>query len=186
VTKSRFHEDLKIQFGLTHDCIRACVFCDHIIRVRPKQEAWISFADICYTDAVLTWTQLFGTNCENTHWKKFVGKFARLPQKLKPFSSDLICEYLEIERSQWNRFHSQMVDTRNKRLAHIDAVYDLGDFPGLDWAARSCFLYREWLLMLLNEASEPNEDPTKEPHTGPEMLELFKRQIREVCPGEAT
>jgi hypothetical protein len=79
-----------------------------------------------------------------------------------------------------------MVTTRNKRLAHIDQFYELEDFPGLDWAARSCYIYREWLLMLLNEASEPNSDPNKEPHSGPEMIELFVRQIGEICPGEVT
>lgn len=186
MTKSRFHEDLKIQFGLTHDCVRACVFFDHIVRVRPQAEAWISFVDICYTDAVLTWTQLFGSNGEETHWKHFLSKFDNLPENLRRFSSDRVCAYLEIEMNQWEAFHARMVNARNKRLAHIDRFYEMKDFPGLDWAARSCYIYREWLLLLLNEVTEPNSDPQKEPHSGPEMIALFQRQIAEICPDAVT
>lgn len=180
---SRLHHDIRIQFGLTHDCIRACVFCDHIARARPTADAWISLADICYSDAVITWAQLFGTDSEDTHWKNFVAKLSSLPPDLKAFSSFLICEYLEIEKRDWESFHTQMVQTRNKRLAHIDRFHDLGEFPGLDWAARSCYLYREWLLKLLDEATEPNADAENEPHSGREIMEIFKRHISEVCPG---
>lgn len=181
MTVEAFNRDISIQFGLAHDCMRACIFADHIARTKPKKDAWPSLMDICYTDAVLTWTQLFGNNSEQSHWKHFVGKISKLPSGLRPFSAEIVVQYLLTTESDWRRFHKSMIHARNVRLAHLNAGIELKALPNISWAMQSCYIYREWLLQLLLATYSPAAEPALEPQTGPQLLNLFRNQIAEVC-----
>lgn len=84
-------DPLDVQFHLTHDCIRACVYADHIGRLKPKAMAWPSICDMLYADTVISWNALFGTATQETHWRVFT-KDLVMPSgaNLKPFGCQLL------------------------------------------------------------------------------------------------
>lgn len=175
-------DPLDVQFHLTHDCIRACVYADHIGRLKPKAMAWPSICDMLYADAVISWNAIFGTTSQETHWKVFT-KALVMPSgaNRKPFGINVIIDYLKTTPEKWTDFHGAMVDLRNKRLAHFDPTVVREDFPNLTWTMHSAYLYREWLLSLLRARQQAGESIKVTDTTGPKMLEVFKNQISEIC-----
>lgn len=173
---------IEIQFGLAHDCIRACVYSNYIARKKSTKVAWLSLMDTCYADAVITWNQLFGTNSQQAHWKAFTHSVA-LPTgtKLKPFGKNIICDYLKITEVQWASYHAAMVQTRNSCLAHFDHQADHAELPELTWALHSAFLYRAWLLELLKEYQSQGHDILIDETSGDLLLKQLEQQISEVC-----
>ena len=140
-------DPLVVQFNLIHDCIRACIYADYIGQKKDKEDAWQSIEDMCYSHAVISWNQIFGSNSQNAHWKTFV---ERLPvqdrSNLKPFSKQIIIEHLKILPDEWEKYHRAMVKARNKWLVHFDHKLRPA-LPKLIWAQNSCYLYRDWLLV---------------------------------------
>ncbi|WP_192985544.1 hypothetical protein [Pseudomonas sp. EggHat1] len=175
-------DPIEVQFGLVHDCIRACVYADHIHQVPNKKDAWLSIMDMCYSDAIMSWNTIFGTNSQETHWKKLA---AALPvpkqSQLKPFDKAMIIDYLNISDGEWNEYYKRMVDFRNHRLAHFQHTIIEQEPPNITWALHSAYLYREWLLSLLraHQAAGVKMKITKT--SGADMLALFKKQIEELC-----
>ena len=136
------------QLGLTDDCLRACVFADYIGRQKPPFEsAWESIVDICYSDAIITWNQIFGQRSQETHWSKFVEKL-EIPKgdKLKPFNKDIIISYLGVSEKEWAEYHQSMVDVRNVRIAHLNTDHSLETLPNITKAMHCAYIYRDWLL----------------------------------------
>ncbi len=82
---------IEVQFGLVHDCIRACIYADHIANAKPKEAAWLSIVDMCYSDAIISWNAIFGNNSQETHWEKLLEVLPPpLNSALKPFSKAII------------------------------------------------------------------------------------------------
>ena len=175
-------DPLEVQFHLVHDCIRACVYADHIGRAGVKKDAWLSIGDMCYSYAILSWNHIFGTNSQQSHWKKLLANVplpARSP--LEPFGKAMIVEYLKTTDDEWDRYHAKMVEFRNDRIAHFDHSVVRDKSPNVTWALHSSYLYREWLLSLLR-AHQASGRPIKITETtGEAMLALFRAQIEEVC-----
>ena len=68
------------KFSLLDDCLRSCVFASHIWKKRPVEgSAWVNIADLCYTDAILSWNKLFGQRNQETHWSKLAPK-VKIPE----------------------------------------------------------------------------------------------------------
>ncbi len=175
-------DPIHVQFNLLHDCIRASVFGDYIQRTKPKAQAWLSLCDMCYSDAVMSWNSIFGSDSQETHWKNLL-KAVPLPERgtLKPFSKEMIIGYLKTNETEWARYHSSMVKFRNTRLAHFNHTVNLEEFPNITWAQHSAYLYREWLISLLMAYRASGQEINITETTGPQMLDLFKAQIAEIC-----
>ncbi len=144
-------DEWEIQFGLIFDCVRASVYGNYISEQKPqKDSAWWGLRDSCYLDAVISWTQLFGTNNEETHWKKFVSRVS-IPtgEPLMPFNKDLILVNLKISNAEWCQYHRQMLDFRNTRLSHLNMNHEMVNYPKLTYAVDSAMLYRHWLIEAL-------------------------------------
>ncbi|MEO8442163.1 MAG: hypothetical protein ABI547_06715 [Betaproteobacteria bacterium] len=178
-------DPLVVQFNLVHDCIRACIYIDYIKRKNHKAIAWQSITDMCSAEAVISWNQIFGANSQDAHWKKLVPKLVeKLPvqdeSRIKPFSKQMITDYLKISPKEWENYRRAMVNARNKRLVHFSS--DLRPaMPSLTWAQNSCYLYREWLLDLLAAYQARGLVVRITKTTSPMMIESFKKQIAEVC-----
>ena len=177
------HADpIEVQFGLAHDCIRACIYGDFIGRKEPKKAAWFSIMDMCYADAVLSWNQIFGSDSQPAHWKKLAD---RLPvperSKLMPFGKGMVAEYIGVSIPEWEAFHAAMVVVRNTNLAHFDHKKPPPELPNLTWVLHSAYLYREWLLQLLREYKDQGYALNIDETTGPEILEMLRKQIAEIC-----
>jgi len=173
---------IEVQFGLAHDCIRACVYGNYIARRKSTCAAWLSLMDMCYTDAVITWNQLFGTDSQHAHWKAFT---AMIPvpsgSQLKPFGREVICNYIGIDERQWSSYHEAMIRTRNNWLAHFDHRSPLTDLPDLTWALHSAYLYRAWLLELLKEYRRRGHNLVIDETPGEVILNMLEEQISEIC-----
>jgi hypothetical protein len=143
-------QKIDIQFGLVHDCMRACVYGGFLAKERPTKGAWPSLMDICYSDAIITWNQLFGVWSQETHWSKFDSQL-KIPQgdKLKPFSKEIITDFIKISDNEWEAFHEQLTTTRNTRIAHLNIDQKLESLPNITWALHSAYIYREWLIQVL-------------------------------------
>ena len=175
-------DPIEVQFHLAHDCIRACVYADFIARQKPKETAWPSICDMLYSEAILAWNTLFGTNSQNSHWKKLAEKIpVPSSSKLKQFGKKMIVRHLDITEQEWDKYHASMVDIRNKRLAHFDPSVVRENMPNFTWAMHSACLYRQWLLSLLKEYKKAGYDIKVTDITGDEMLKMFKAQISEIC-----
>lgn len=175
-------DPIEIQFHLVHDCIRACVYADFIARKKPKEVAWLSICDMCYSEAIISWNALFGTNSQNSHWKKMVAKIP-LPSRsrVKPFGKEMIAAHLKTTEKEWEQYHASMVDFRNNRLAHFNLNVVREDFPNFNWAMNSAYLYRKWLLSLLMEYKKAGLNIKTTETNGEMMLEMFRKQIAEIC-----
>ena len=173
---------LEVQFDLTHDCIRACVYADYIARVQPRGDAWPSICDTLYADAILSWNHLFGTNSQESHWKKWVER-APVPtgSRLKPFAASMIAQCLNTTLDDWAAYHAQLVDLRNNRIAHFDWKVAQNNLPNLTWAMHSAYLYRDWLLQLLQAYRDSGIALSIADMSSRAMLEMFKTQIAEIC-----
>ena len=174
---------IDVQFGIVHDCIRACVYADHIGRLREKQDAWWSIGDMCYADAVISWNHIFGTNSQKSHWKGFA-ELVPIPDgsKLKPFCKEMIADFLKIQVEEWCGYHKAMVEARNDLLAHFDHKTAVRKLPNITWAMHSAYLYRSWLIGLLKEYQQRGQNIKITSETGPEVLDMFRKQIADVCP----
>lgn len=173
---------IAVQFGLIHDCIRACVFCDYIMRKQEKQDAWWSIADMSYADAIVSWNGIFGVNSQESHWKKFTKQEA-IPSesKLKPFSTELLLQHLGMSSNEWKKYWRTMTQMRNKRLAHLDHGFSMKSYPNITNAMHSACFYRTWLRTLIEEQQKFGESIAFDGPTNDELIQLFRSQIEEIC-----
>jgi hypothetical protein len=174
-------DPLAVQFALAHDCIRACIFADHINKINPKASAWLSLSDMCYSDAIMSWNAIFGMDSQDSHWKNLVAKVS-LPRDspLRPFHRNMIVSHLNTTEKAWTQYHQRMTEFRNKRLAHFVHI-PVGDPPNITWALDSACLYREWLMSLVRAYQVAGFSVRISQTTGHEMLEKFRTQITEIC-----
>ena len=175
-------DPLEIEFHLVHDCIRAITYADYVARKKPDAEAWLSIVDMFYSEAIISWNMIFGTDSQELHWKN-ISKKLPLPNgsKLKPFGKELITEDLGITTVEWEKYHKEMRDMRNERIAHFNYKISKKSPPNVTWALRSAYLYREWLLSLLKEYKKMGKPISITETGGEEMIKLFEKQIAEIC-----
>lgn len=175
-------DPIKVQFNLAQDCVRACVYVEHIASVSSPHNAWVSIRDMCYSEAILSWNQIFGTDSQQAHWKK-LSKALPIPvnAKLKPFGREMVIDGLSITKEQWSKFHKDMVAFRNNRLAHFDCCIRHENPPNLRWALQSACLYREWLLDLLRAYLAEGHEVGISKITGKQMLQFFRSEIVAIC-----
>jgi len=175
-------DPLEIQFHLVHDCIRAAVYADYMAKKKPRAEAWLSICDMFYSEAIIAWNAIFGTNSQSTHWKKITNQL-QIPNgsKIKPFGKEMILEYIGATAEEWEKYHASMVDIRNERIAHFNLEFIQENFPNITWAIRSAYLYREWLISISLEYKKLGKQIDVTKTTGEEMIKLFVNQIAEIC-----
>jgi hypothetical protein len=172
-------------FGLVDDCLRACVFGDYIFRQNPPVDsAWLAIGDMCYADAVVSWNQLFGQRSQETHWSKLT-KQIKIPEggKLRPFGRDMILEYLSITDEEWIRYHKEMVDMRNVRIAHLNLSQSVDSIPNLNKAMWCSYLYRNWLTEALHLGNRIGLNISVSEQRAKDVTEIFKNKIHNAYNG---
>lgn len=175
-------DPIKVQFHLAHDCVRACIYVEHIASLNALSNAWVSVHDMCYSEAIISWNQIFGTDSQQAHWKKLSETLPIPPNaKLKPFGMAMIIEGLNITEVQWRKHHQEMVNFRNNRLAHFDFCIQDENPPNLTFALQSACLFREWLLDLLRAYQTEKPVVGISNITGKQILQLFRNEIAEIC-----
>jgi hypothetical protein len=137
---------------------------------------------MCYSEAIISWNQIFGTDSQSAHWKK-LSEALPIPAnaKLKPFGKAMVIGDLNITKDQWSKYHKDMVTFRNNRLAHFDYCIRHEIPPNLTWALQSACLYREWLLDLLSAYQAEGHEVGISKTTGEQMLQVFRSDIATIC-----
>lgn len=178
----KFFDRLDVQFGLVHDCIRACVYADYIMRHENKKDAWWAICDMCYADAIISWNQIFGAWSQKAHWKEFM-KDCPVPKqsKLRPFSKELVTEYLKVPLDQWEAYHKSLKAVRDSRLAHFDHDAAHQELPNITWVLHSSYFYRIWLLEFLRELQKLGYKLRITDESNEDMLKRFREQIAAAC-----
>lgn len=173
------------QIGLVDDCLRACVYSDFIWKQNPpKDSAWLSIADMCYADLVISWNSLFGQNSQETHWKNFVSQITlNENQKLKIFDKEMLISYLNITESEWAAYHNEMVDTRNVRIAHLNVAKPIKQLPNLTIAMHCCYLYRDWLMELLQLKQNDGLPVKVSQQRAKDAVKIYSQQIQSAYVG---
>lgn len=137
---------------------------------------------MCYSEAILSWNQIFGSDSQQAHWKK-LSEALPIPTeaKLKPFGMAMVVDCLNITQDQWKRYHKEMVDFRNNRLAHFECCARHENSPNLTWALQSSCLYRGWLVDLLSAYQAEGYEVGISETTGEQMLQIFRNDIATIC-----
>jgi len=173
------------QIGLVDECLRACVFSDYIWKQNPPQDsAWLSIADMCYSDLVMSWNSLFGQDNQETHWKKFVNKITFSKDlELKLFDKKMLLLYLNITESEWAIYHKEMVNTRNVRIAHLNISKTVEQLPNITIAMHCCYFYRDWLMELLQVKQKEGLQIKISQQRAKDAVNIYSQQIKSAYTG---
>jgi hypothetical protein len=135
-----------IQQIILDECIRAILYS------RKYHQLGINnhnvFIKGCLTKtSVIQWCQLFGSRTEDIHWSKL-----DLTMGSSPFGSTQILQCTDFHEEEWNDYHRQMREIRDKFFAHFDIDYLIGQIPSFEPALRILLCYRQWLIDQIDSA----------------------------------
>lgn len=116
-----------------------------------KKEEWflVKTLNTHLKMSVIDWCKIFGTDENKLHWKKAV------ITNLEKFKNEFrlkIYEATKLSSKEWDDYHREMIDFRNKYVAHYVEGYD-EPVPKMDNALTVAFAYDEWLWKELNTVS---------------------------------
>ncbi|MEH7393522.1 hypothetical protein V7149_17210 [Bacillus sp. JJ1503] len=102
-----------------------------------SQEFWVYTINAHYFQSINLWCMIFGTNNNETHWKKL-----GLEGELKP----IILSKLELSEKDYNLYWNKLVEWRNKYSAHRVPGF-IENTPDLKIARMVVFIYEDWVAM---------------------------------------
>jgi hypothetical protein len=100
-----------------------------------SQEFWVLTINAHYFEAINLWCMVFGTDNNETHWKKL-----GLCSDLKP----LILTNLDLTNENYSLYWHSIIEWRNKYSAHRVPGF-LKTTPDLKLARNVVIVYEEWL-----------------------------------------
>ena len=172
---------LETQFNITHDCLRSFIFAGHIASIKDKADAWHSIADMCFADGVIGWNMIFGTKSQPTHWQKF-NEMVPPPDKsgLLPFSKNVILQTVGFNEQQWANYHLELVNFRNRRIAHLSHLDSHHSIPDIQPAFSAVHIYRDWLLHLAKAYKMAGHSIETTTELANQVTAKFRDQISEL------
>jgi hypothetical protein len=139
---------------------------DNLIKF-GSQEFWVLTINAHYFQAINLWCMVFGTNKNETHWKK-IG--------LKEDFKSVILSSLDLDDVTYSTYWSSVVDWRNKYSAHRVPGF-LEPTPDLKLARTIALLYEDWVSTniddIINFSLESYEEEFKEEISKSFMYLLF-------------
>ena len=142
---------IMMQFNLIHDAVRSLSYFRYIASSKPTHVGWIYTKDVLAEHVVISWTKVFGTYGEETHWCK-LSAIPEIAAITKPFETANILSAVGMTAAEWGSYHSRMLTARNEFFAHFDMKSMTLHFPSLEPALDAALAYRAWLSELLNSA----------------------------------
>ncbi|QYF82839.1 hypothetical protein KY492_00510 [Brevibacterium sp. PAMC21349] len=100
-----------------------------------SQEFWVYTINAHYFQSINLWCMIFGTDNNETHWKKL-----RLEGQLKP----IILSKLELSEKDYDLYWNSLVEWRNKYSAHRVPGF-IENTPDLKIARMVVFIYEDWV-----------------------------------------
>ncbi|MFJ7932115.1 hypothetical protein [Peribacillus sp. NPDC096448] len=112
---------------------------DNLIKY-GSQEFWVFTINAHYFQAINLWCMIFGTNKNETHWRKL---------GLKGEFKSIILNKLDLH--DYDSYWESITDWRNKYSAHRVPGF-LEPTPDLKIARRVAFLYEEWVAANIDDS----------------------------------
>jgi hypothetical protein len=116
--------------------------------IMKHRDFWRSTCDAHLELATVAWCKVFGSHKEDMHWTKTpTGNMAE--QACKNFRDRVLSES-GLTREQWDRYHQEMLEFRDKYVAHLDLHDPFNEaIPHFDTALQVANAYQEWASDLI-------------------------------------
>ncbi|WP_079504500.1 hypothetical protein [Mesobacillus jeotgali] len=108
---------------------------ENFVNQHGSQEFWVLTINSHYFQAINLWCMIFGTNNNETHWRK-LGDFG----DFKP----VILDRLKIEQNDYDLYWKSITDWRNQYSAHRVPGF-LKPTPELKLARSVALVYEDWI-----------------------------------------
>jgi len=114
--------------------------------ITDHKDFWRSTCDAHLKLATVAWCNVFGSRKEDMHWTKTPAENTHANEN---FRRRLLCK-TGFTIKQWEAYHKEMLDFRNKFVAHLDAHSPFnGPVPHFDPALHVAYAYQEWVRDLI-------------------------------------
>jgi hypothetical protein len=111
--------------------------------ITEHRQFWRSTCDAHLGLATVAWCKVFGSYKEDIHWTKTpTRKVAK--EALKNFRERILRES-RLTENEWKRYHQEMLDFRDKYVAHLDLHDPFSEaIPRFDTALEVAYDYQDW------------------------------------------
>jgi len=111
-----------------------------------KSAYWAATLSSYLMLAAIHWCKVFGSHgCNATHWKHVAT--ADVDNLQDQFRARVLT-VTGLSKTEWERYHRQMCDFRNKFIAHRDRKYK-APVPDFDVALGVVYAYDDWIRELI-------------------------------------
>ncbi len=140
-------------------------------KLKNESLFWRHTANAHLEAAILDWCKVFGSKKDNaTHWTKTPLKGNTTAEgKFR----EMILETTGFTKSEWEVYHGQMLDMRNKYVAHLE-IEKIPTLPFLDKSLKVAFAYDKWVRELIE--SDDLNSPSLEKH-----YEKCKQELESIA-----
>lgn len=113
------------------------------------RDFWRSTCDAHLELATVAWCKVFGSYSEDMHWTKIPAGL--LAEQTRDNFRRVVLEQTGLTQDQWKCYHREMLDFRDKYVAHLDLhdPFD-GAVPRFDTALVVAEAYQDWVRDLIS------------------------------------
>jgi hypothetical protein len=114
-----------------------------------NREFWASTGDGHLKLAAIAWCMVFGGYKEDLHWTKTPsGNDVEIEQQ---DFRDRLYSKTGFTQEQWETYHKDMLDFRNKYVVHFDLNHQFSrPLPSFNPALQVAYAYQEWVRELIS------------------------------------
>ena len=137
-------EVLKKQYPILHDYIYHYIAYKELISVIEQlkgDEFWIRTTDAHIKTAIISWCMVFGSDSNETHWKKLIINEREI--KCKDFRNNILKE-CNLNSNGWDSYWKELKNYRNDFVAHRKLEFDQPT-PFLDISYKVATLFDLWV-----------------------------------------
>lgn len=174
-------EIVEIQLDLLWNFTRSLAYYRAIQQdlnnIESNKEFWEYTMNAYYLRAITDWCIVFGTDSNESHWKKLSqSEREKLQSKVRP----LIRAAANFTQNEWDQYHEEVTGFRNGYASHRNVNFT-SNVPSLDKAYEIAKSYFEWLKELLRPATnEPKPLSVLFPETQIEILDVLKNDLKKI------
>lgn len=109
--------------------------------IMDHRDFWRSTCDAHLKLATVAWCNVFGSHKEDTHWTKTPSDNTHARQDFR----NRVLSETHFSQGQWETYHTEMLDFRDKYVAHLDLRSPFSSpVPHFDPALQVAYAYQVW------------------------------------------
>jgi len=136
------------------------ILCEEFDREQRELSTLTHIHNVLLSDAVISWSKLFGMDSEECHWKNLV-------QNHDDFKEELF-DKLGISPKEFRSYQVKVLDFRNKWVVHYEPSYKHDIIPYFEHMHNSALALHNYLRKQVGEE-----------YGGPECMESFGKEVAE-------